>query len=586
MGRRVVFSFIFVLVCSILLAAGACAESSAKTAPGPGDFDFDPDTGSVCWIYPELSGITTVYVDSEGVVHTERPSAPGSYTVKVSTTENEIFSAATDVTGPWIYYVDKGTVEVSLRSGNLVYGEKGSLVYNVAWSGVSFRNIPASEMPVLSWPAGQPEGLQAAFSYNSTVLTFSTARGSGVPAGTYKCFVIFGSLVSDEIDVKIEPKEIKIPEIISSFVYNGKVQSPVKEGNGYVIRGTGSSDSVGIYAAALELADTNNYIWDDGSSRPVMLNWEITKRPVVVSNIKVFDKICDGTTTCVLNCTEAVFKGILKDDELSCTATGCFDSPGVGSGKPVELTITLAGPDKDNYYIEEGSQTHAAGTIIRSEETGSVEYVSEREMNYRSADLINGEEAVEIILTAEDRKLIKNGADLKIWLSISDITTSVPARDMEKVETVRGDAKVAAYLDVNIFRQYGNSENTSRVSETKSEVEIEFKVPQNLINHNSTVTRNYQLVRVHDGEAEVLNAEYDKNSNTIRFRTDKFSTYALVYNDVKIRPAQLDFFRVDLSSTAIRVLFVLILFILIGAQVCYYVYGRPHAKKQVYTGKH
>ena len=122
MGRRIVFSFIFVLVCSILLTAGACAESSAKTAPGPGDFDFDPDTGSVCWIYPDLSGITTVYVDSEGVIHSERPTVPGTYTVKVSTSENEIFSAATDVTGPWIYYVDIGTVNVSLRSGGLVYG--------------------------------------------------------------------------------------------------------------------------------------------------------------------------------------------------------------------------------------------------------------------------------------------------------------------------------------------------------------------------------------------------------------------------------------------------------------------------------
>ena len=210
MRRKVVFSFIFVLVCSFLLAAAASAESSAKTAPGPGDFDFDPDTGTVCWIYPELSGITTVYVDSEGVIHSELPSVPGTYTVKVSTAENEFFSAAEDVTGPWIYYVDRGTVDVSFRSGSLVFGEKGAQVYNVAWSGVSFRNVPASEMPVVSWPAGQPEGLQASFSYNSTVLTFSTAKGSGVPAGTYKCFVTFGDLVSSEIDVKIEPKEIKI----------------------------------------------------------------------------------------------------------------------------------------------------------------------------------------------------------------------------------------------------------------------------------------------------------------------------------------------------------------------------------------
>ena len=588
MKRHAVFSFIFVLLFALLLAVGASAEYSDKTAPVAGDFDYDPETGTVRWIYEGLSGITTVYVDSEGVVHTARPTVPGTYTVKVSTTENDVFKAGSDITGPWLYYIDKGTVEVSVRSGKLVYGEKNSLVYNVAWSGVSFRNVPASDMPTLSWPAGQPEGLQAAFSYNSTVLTFSTAKGSDVPAGTYKCFVIFGSLVSQEIDVKVEPKEVAIPEITTELAYNGKVQAPVKSGEGYTLRGTGSSDSVGIYAAALELADTNNYIWDDGTRTPVMVNWEITKRPVTVSNIKVFDKICDGTTTCVINCTEAQFKGILKDDELSCTAIGRFDSPGVGSGKTVHLTITLTGPDKDNYYIDENSQTFASGTIVRAEEVGTVQYVSEREMNYRSGDLINGQAALNTILSAEDLKLIKNGADLKIWLSVSDITASVSSKDVETVEKVCGDSKIAAYMDVNIFRQYGygTGEDVSKVSETKSEVEIELKVPKDLINHNSTVTRNFQVVRVHNGVAEVLDADYDKESNTIVFRTDRFSTYALVYNDVKIRPKQLDFFRIDFSSTSLRVLFVLIVFVLVGAQVCYFVYGKKTTKREVYTGKH
>ena len=41
--------------------------------------------------------------------------------------------------------------------------------------------------------------------------------------------------------------------------------------------------------------------------------------------------------------------------------------------------------------------------------------------------------------------------------------------------------------------------------------------------------KNYQIVRVHDGQITVLETTNDAENHTITFETDQFSTYALVY---------------------------------------------------------
>ena len=136
---------------------------------------------------------------------------------------------------------------------------------------------------------------------------------------------------------------------------------------------------------------------------------------------------------------------------------------------------------------------------------------------------------------------------------------------MEKVESVSNGANVGAYLDINIFTQYGENTEAVKLSETNEEVTIEFKVPQNLKNKNSSVYRTYQLVRIHDGQVEVLDAEYSSSDDMLCFRTDKFSTYALIYKDVRVKDAKREFFRFDTQSRSNRLLFALIAITLGGA---------------------
>ncbi|MBQ2902449.1 MAG: LPXTG cell wall anchor domain-containing protein, partial [Agathobacter sp.] len=91
-----------------------------------------------------------------------------------------------------------------------------------------------------------------------------------------------------------------------------------------------------------------------------------------------------------------------------------------------------------------------------------------------------------------------------------------------------------------------------------------LKVPSSLINSNSSVTRTYQMIRVHDGVATVIPCTYNAANQTISCETDQFSTYALAYvdqqnNDVKVEVPKTG----DVSNAYIW--FILALVIGIGA---------------------
>ena len=69
------------------------------------------------------------------------------------------------------------------------------------------------------------------------------------------------------------------------------------------------------------------------------------------------------------------------------------------------------------------------------------------------------------------------------------------------------------------------------ITETNGEITITITVPENLRNTDSNVVRTYKIIRVHGGEVEIIDADYDATTCKLSFETDAFSTYALVYSD-------------------------------------------------------
>ena len=57
-------------------------------------------------------------------------------------------------------------------------------------------------------------------------------------------------------------------------------------------------------------------------------------------------------------------------------------------------------------------------------------------------------------------------------------------------------------------------------------------------NTDKNVSRTYYIIRMHDNKAEVIAtaSQAEVESGKITFATDKFSTYALAYADVTVKP--------------------------------------------------
>lgn len=119
-----------------------------------------------------------------------------------------------------------------------------------------------------------------------------------------------------------------------------------------------------------------------------------------------------------------------------------------------------------------------------------------------------------------------------IELKVDDLTVS---EDMKtKFENKANENTIVSYLDLNIYNiVYKKSDGTEVWSEQLSELDEEITVTLTLADELSNESGTYYLIREHDGVYENIEAEYNKEDNTLTFRTDKFSEYAVVKNVVK-----------------------------------------------------
>lgn len=138
-----------------------------------------------------------------------------------------------------------------------------------------------------------------------------------------------------------------------------------------------------------------------------------------------------------------------------------------------------------------------------------------------------------ITFTEEEKKEIENGSTVSVSMEVKDVTATVSESDKklveDKVKEVLNNGVVGAYLDLTLLKKVGSLKEVS-VTETAAGVVVKLDIPENLKNTDSSVERKYTVVRIHDGVAEAL--ETSCENGVITFTTDKFSTYAICYEDV------------------------------------------------------
>ena len=245
----------------------------------------------------------------------------------------------------------------------------------------------------------------------------------------------------------------------------------------------------------------------------------------------------EGVVTKEATCTEA--------GEKTYTCTVCKETKtekieAAGHKYSTEWTI-----DKEATYTEPGSKSHHCTVCGARTDITEIPVIKENKDDNAKTDVTvsqgkdapdttfdeSDEELTDKILT-EDEKIQAAGKDIKIKLSIDNISDNASDEDSKLIKNrLTVSQKVGMILDIKLNMTIGS--DSKQVYETAQEITLSAEIPEELLNNNSDIIRKYSVIRIHDSKAELLKSEYNAQTKKITFKTDRFSTYAIIYEDTK-----------------------------------------------------
>ena len=148
-------------------------------------------------------------------------------------------------------------------------------------------------------------------------------------------------------------------------------------------------------------------------------------------------------------------------------------------------------------------------------------------LNPYNSSIVNNND-LKKILSITDSEALKG---VNIWLEVNEINDEnvdeTIIADKNEIQNSFSEYNVATLLNINLFKKVGDSEE-DKISETDGDVEISFKLEAN----DKWDMNSLAILRVHNGVSTLLDCKYDKDTSTLTFKTDKFSTYAIVYKNL------------------------------------------------------
>ena len=279
------------------------------------------------------------------------------------------------------------------------------------------------------------------------------------------------------------------------------------------------------------------FTWsDDYSTAETTFTCENDKTHVETVKAAVTSKTTDAT------CTEAgktVYTATAEFEGKIYTETKETDIPELGHswsewvnvGSQEKSTCSRCGQVK--YRNIDADDT---GKVEKDAEVAPNSPVEEAALDNKHDDLI----AAKGILTPEDKAAIEGGASARIWIEVS-ATENLAEADEQKIKAkainIMGiDISNVVYFNIDMFKSVTKDgvSKKSQITEPGTDIEISVSLPESLIQKDSTISRAYKIIRLHDGIVDSFDAEFDKETGTLKFVTDRFSTYAIAFTDTQL----------------------------------------------------
>ncbi|MCR5503642.1 MAG: hypothetical protein K6F53_11600 [Lachnospiraceae bacterium] len=177
-----------------------------------------------------------------------------------------------------------------------------------------------------------------------------------------------------------------------------------------------------------------------------------------------------------------------------------------------------------------------------------VEQETSVEMYYPNPTLHNFEDVIATSLSEDEKLAVLNGTEVSFNVNLTENEEIVP-ESIKKLIQKRVGYKELDYFNYVIMKTMDSE--SKLVSTTEKELETTIVIPEKY----RKAGRNYCILREHNGSVDVL-TDLDDFPDTITFRTNKFSQYAIAYEALNVNVMILVFFGVTFVA-------------LIFATVCY-----------------
>ena len=196
------------------------------------------------------------------------------------------------------------------------------------------------------------------------------------------------------------------------------------------------------------------------------------------------------------------------------------------------IVKTAKKADNGNAKTEKSSNTSSTTASPAAESTDNA--ITAQSVSGEGVPAINIASAADQLLnlaklSEDENQAVKARNKTQFVLSASGMTPT--KEEIALIQSVLGNNVIGQYLNLNLTLKISGRADR-QITDLSAPMYIAITIPQNLVNHDSSIERTYRIVRIHDGVATLIDGTYDAATNQFTFATDGFSTYALVYEDV------------------------------------------------------
>lgn len=524
--------------------------------PGKGKVTFEYYTDAKC------TRKTTVDdgAKAEGGV----PKNAGTYYVKASISETDYYAAGEATAS---FEITKKTV-------------------GVKWSDTEFVYDGTSKQPTAT-ATGLIDGdiCDVAVSGLATDAGTYTAKAENVTNSNYQ---LPADVETVYVIRKADPVYITVPEAKQDMVYNGTNQNLISEGktndgtlmykleDGEWTTELPTGLNAGDYTLFYKIVGDSNH----NDSAESQLTITIAKAPVTITandaekHVKMEDPELYDTISGVVGMEQlngviirresgeavgtytinVIADAAANPNYAITTVSGTFtinDHDWSGEWKKVKEATATENGKREKTCAYEGCEQKlyesipatdvpaepekpSEGILRKDVEVTPDSPISEATLDNTKSELLKSDG----IFTKTEKVAISSGTNARVWLEITGVDVSTISNDdklamEEAAKKIMGENLNLTYFNAELFKQVEGVAKT-QIHEPGTMIKVTIQIPEELLNHDKSIAREYKILRLHHGKVDVISGTFNAATNEFTFESDKFSTYAIAYGDTQL----------------------------------------------------